>query len=151
VDEPTYPCTIDLPGVESQEIELHAAGRQPGRYEGEFKPRDLGTYTLSIGPQGIGGEKERATAQFKVVFPNREFEQPSLARETLETVATRSGGAFLPIYDLEELADRIQKRGEAASTMISREFDLWDSPLVYLVFAALITAEWVIRKRFRLL
>ncbi len=151
VDDATYPCTVELPGVETQEIELRATGKQPGRYAGEYKPRDLGTYSLAIGPQGLGVEKDRATAQFKVVFPNREFEQPSLDRDTLETVAERSGGVFLPIFDIDKLPEQVQRRGEATSTMITREYDLWDSPLLYLLFTALITLEWVIRKRFRLL
>ena len=32
-----------------------------------------------------------------------------------------------------------------------REDDLWDSPLAYLLFALLITSEWVLRKVFRML
>jgi len=33
----------------------------------------------------------------------------------------------------------------------TKEDDLWDSPLVFLVFATLITAEWILRKIFRML
>ena len=33
----------------------------------------------------------------------------------------------------------------------TKEDDLWDSPLVYLVFAAMITLEWIVRKIFRML
>jgi uncharacterized membrane protein len=33
----------------------------------------------------------------------------------------------------------------------TKEDDLWDSPLAYLLFALLITAEWILRKIFRML
>ncbi len=150
--DPTYPCRIELPGVESKEIELTLDPKKTGRYHGAYKPSDLGTYTLSVGPGGLEGEKERATAQFKVVFPNREFENPSLDLKTLEAVADKTSGTFLPIYDLDQLPKKIiQKASEVAGTVLTREFDLWDSPLVYLLFTVLITAEWALRKRFNLL
>ena len=33
----------------------------------------------------------------------------------------------------------------------TKEDDLWDSPLVYLVFASIITVEWILRKILRML
>ena len=32
-----------------------------------------------------------------------------------------------------------------------KEDDLWDSPLIYLIFALIITLEWVLRKVWRML
>jgi hypothetical protein len=33
----------------------------------------------------------------------------------------------------------------------TKEDDLWDSPLVFLIFSLLITTEWILRKIFRML
>lgn len=151
LEDATCTAQLELPGVATDEVELTAVAKHPGRYEGTCKAAELGDYGLSIGPPGLGGDKERATTSFRVVFPNREFEQPALDKDTLTAVADLTGGKFLPYHSLDELAAMIQKRGEASSTMLTREFDLWDSPLLYLMFAGVITAEWLLRKRFRLL
>lgn len=150
-ESPTYACELEPPGLQPFEVDLKAVPKKPGRYEGTTKAAELGDYHLSIGPQGLGGDKERASTMFRVVVPNREFENPSMDSDSLTMVAEKTHGRFLPFYDLDQLAPLIQRRGEVTSTMLNREFDLWDSPLIYLLFTALITGEWVLRKRFRLL
>ena len=115
-----------------------------------MKPSETGTYKLWIGPEGLAGEKERAFASFSVAIPMREYEDPTLDRTTLESLAQQTEGKFLPLHDLDQLPQAVKSRGESIS-VITREDDLWDSPLAFILVLLLVTAEWVLRKVARML
>ncbi|MBI3271811.1 MAG: hypothetical protein HYZ53_22660 [Planctomycetes bacterium] len=150
IEEPVYAVSVETPSNQRQEVELKAVPKKPGHYEGSLKPLETGTYKLWIGPEGLAGEKERAFAAFAVAIPMREYEDPTLDRTTLESLAQQTDGKFLPLHDLDQLPQAVKSRGESIS-VITREDDLWDSPLAFLLVMLLVTAEWVLRKVSRML
>ena len=63
-------------------------------------------------------------------------------------------GVALPILGLALAGWATQSLAQEAKDKPkpeSKEKDLWNSPGVFLLFALLITVEWVLRKKFRLL
>ncbi|HZL70877.1 MAG TPA: hypothetical protein VFC86_00350, partial [Planctomycetota bacterium] len=56
---------------------------------------------------------------------------------------------FFPITEIGRLPEAVQSSPQQQSQRL--DDDLWDSPLLYLIFALLITTEWVLRKIFRML
>ncbi|NUN49590.1 MAG: hypothetical protein HUU15_12250 [Candidatus Brocadiae bacterium] len=154
--EPTYPMVVTAPGQMPVDLELKAVPnpssdkRKAGWFTGEYMPTRLGEYELSIGPRGLDDEDERTTLKFSVQEPNFELENPTLDSQTLIKVSEITRGKFLAFYDIEKLPDTIKETG-AIVDIETKERDLWDTPLVFLVFALLITAEWVIRKLVRLI
>ncbi len=93
-------------------------------------------------------------------IPNREEDEPILDTALLREVAReayRGEGAtpqeretnFFPIIDIGRLPAAVQAAPQQQSER--KDDDLWDSPLAYLLFALLITTEWVMRKIFRML
>ena len=99
-----------------------------------------------------GGEDEssRASARFTVFIPDREEQDPILDLPALREMADESyDGRFFRIDEVGELNNAIGKNEKKVDEL--REDELWDSPLVFLIFALLITMEWILRKIFRML
>ena len=103
-------------------------------------------------------DSNRATDRFTVYVPNREDANPALNIPLLKNIAAASRQAtsdgqpeaqFYSLDRVHELPDDIPESEQVLRE--SKEDDLWDSPLVFLIFALLITTEWVLRKLFRLL
>ncbi len=145
--DPTIEVFVDPPAGERVKVQLQKDKEREGYYEGVYRPGDTGQYRIWAGEED---ESTRATAKFSVFIPDREEEEPILDIQTLKELAQESnGGAFFPIDQVERLPEAI-KKSELQLTEV-KEDDLWDSPLAYLLFALLITAEWILRKVFRML
>jgi hypothetical protein len=139
--------TVDPPAGERLRFALTRDKTRAGYYEGEFTPGDTGPYKVWAGEED---ESTRAHAKFTVYIPDREDEDPTLDEATLKELAAESnGGIYFPIDEAGKLPKAVQK-SELQLTE-TKEDDLWDSPLAYLLFALLITAEWILRKIFRML
>jgi hypothetical protein len=79
-----------------------------------------------------------------------EFVNPSLDRPRLESIAQTTGGRCVGLHELPALLDGIS--GEARRVPIRTERrDLWDRAGVLLAVIALLTVEWILRKKFNLL
>lgn len=150
IQDASYPCEIDAPGEKHETVDLKAIPGKPGQYEGSYKPVDPGGYSATIGPTLLGDEKDRSTTPFTVRLPMVEFDEPIMNRKSLEMVASKTKGKFLTLGEIDQLPKMIQQTGDLVSVE-SREDDLWDSPLFFILFMLLITAEWIVRKVVRLL
>jgi hypothetical protein len=149
--DPTIDVYVDPPagraGLERIKVTLLKDKTRDGLYEGQYRPDDTGLYRIWAGDED---ESTRATAKFTVFIPDREDDEPILDVATLKELATESaGGKFFPVDEVGRLNEEIQKNDVMLRE--TKEDDLWDSPLVFLVFATLITAEWILRKILRML
>ncbi|HYG75316.1 MAG TPA: VWA domain-containing protein [Planctomycetota bacterium] len=131
-------------------VELSRLRDRPGNYEGNFYPAMQGDFSVWI-KDDAQPEARQSEVTFKVEKPQLEFENPRLDKELLENLARAGGegGAFFEIDKLSEVPPRIQP----INLEIPREtpFDLWDNWFTFTLFASLITLEWVLRKRGRMI
>lgn len=149
--DPTIEVYVDPPagraGLERIKVVLNKDRTVEGFYTGQYAPDDTGLYRIWAGEED---ESTRATAKFTVFIPDREDDDPILDVGTLKELAAASaGGKFFPIDEVGRLNEEVQKNDVMLRE--TKEDDLWDSPLVFLVFALLITTEWILRKIFRML
>ncbi len=149
--EPTLEVFVDPPagraGLDRLKVTLNKDRTRDGYYEGQYRPDDTGLYRIWAGEED---EATRATAKFTVFIPDREDDEPILDIATLKELAQESsGGRFFAIDEVGRLNDAIHKSENQLRE--TREDDLWDSPLAYLLFTILLTAEWLLRKYLRLL
>ena len=147
----TLEVYIDPPagtaGLERVKVTLHKDKTREGYYEGDYTPAGTGLYRAWAGEED---EATRATAKFVVFIPDREDDDPVLDEKTLKELAKESyGGEYFAIDQVDRLTQVIQKSQNQLRE--TKEDDLWDAPLAFLVFAALLTAEWILRKIFRML
>jgi hypothetical protein len=134
-------------GLERIKVTLLKDKTREGYYEGQYRPDDTGLYRVWAGDED---EATRASVKFTVFIPDREDDDPILDVATLKELAAESaGGKFFPVDEVGRLNEEIQKNDVMLRE--TKEDDLWDSPLVYLVFASIITLEWILRKILRML
>ncbi len=123
---------------------IQTLGR-PEFFEANFETRELGQYRMWIEDR----ESEKAQTNFRVVVPQLEFAQPRMDRSRLERLAELSGGRYYEIAELQKLPNEISTyQLEVAVPAENRS--LWDSRWLLLLFVAILSTEWLLRKLFRL-
>jgi uncharacterized membrane protein len=156
-EEPAQEAHIDTPRGARETVRLTPVAGKPGHYEGTYVPSEpkdpadparTGLHRVWVGPEDE--ERERAYAQFLCVAPNREFDDPTIDARTLDFMATTTEGKFFPLHAAGELPKYVRSV-RASAAVEAREDDLGDAPLAFLLFALLITIEWVWRKALRMI
>jgi|GEM_PF-1112462 len=157
LQDPELEVNVEPPQGARFTIRLSKSQDKDGFYEGAFQPREVGAYRIWSGDED---ETSRAVEKFVVYIPNREEDEPILDTAQLREIAReayRGKGTtpqereeyFFPITEIGRLPAAVDSSPQQQSQRV--DDDLWDSPLVYLLFALLITTEWVLRKIFRML
>jgi hypothetical protein len=115
----------------------------PGREkEGEYKAllpnNQVGRWQIRL------ADPEQRTLEFTVKTPPRhELEDSPMAADLLRSAASISGGRFYQEEDLHEMAQSVEPR--STSFAIRQEALLW-GPIPFLLLAALVACEWLVRK-----
>jgi len=126
-------------------------GKTPGEFETSFTFTQSGPHVIRV---WTGESKEEQTAKaatltVNVELPNLEFESPTLDRGRLEAMAAATHGLAEPLARAYE-AVKSFRVGRIAHVYEQRK-EIWDSPVFFGSIFVLLCAEWVLRKRFRLI
>jgi hypothetical protein len=148
------------PSLTSLTAEVERGGDEPARlrldrvddttFRGVFEASRPGQHLVRVwatdGPAEQGGRPNTMTLQVRL--PDVEMADPSLDRSALIALASATGGRVL---DLEQAAQVHEAFwiGEVTRRLEQREA-LWDAPLLWITLMGLLIAEWVLRKRWRL-
>jgi len=118
----------------------------PERYEGKITLRETGEVTVQVDTSTGAGALPVPVmpVTLNVMPPGREFEHITADLESLNTLASRTTGAVLPLPQADELAKRIPDRSLPVLTQRSEE--LWVKPIALVLVLLLLTIEWLIRK-----
>jgi hypothetical protein len=138
------------PKGEDFTTELSLLHDRPGNYEGNFFPPAQGDYTVWLKDDNQP-DVHQSEVSFKVEKPQLEFENPRMDEELLQNVAKAGGegGEYVSIERATEIPPKIQPKEER----VPREtpINLWDNWTMFALFTVLITLEWVLRKRGRMI
>jgi len=104
-----------------------------------------GKYEVVVSARLDGRELGEAAFTFRVGEPTREFERVDLNEKMLRDVASATEGLYLPLLSIDQLPDVLQARSE--QKIERKEIRLWNSPMLFIAFILLLTAEWILRKR----
>lgn len=140
-DESGRESTIDLANVD----------REEGLFRGTLHSGLPGNYQVWLeDPDGV--ETGRLSPKsFLVEVPRHEWENPVLARDTLEALSEATRGAYFGLDEFPAALAAVQGevREKPAGEPVRAE--LWSSYPALLIFLALLAAEWILRKRHNLL
>lgn len=133
---------------------LRAVAGRPGQYLGGFTPRKLGVYRAVVelpsdGPEP-GRKSETAEAAFAVELPERETAETWLNEPLLREMASESGGRYFTLAEARELPASVPDRRETIEIRRPPK-PLWDRPWLLAAAVGALAAEWMLRKRCRLL
>ena len=136
---------ITAPTGEVQELPMEWSVTEDGRYTVPFTPELEGIYEVSV-------DAGRDTVVFGTgetgvrVAPGREeFRDPHQRRSLLERIAEETGGRYYTLETASRLPEDLRYSGGGVT--VTEERDLWDMPLLFLLLAGLLGAEWGYRRK----
>jgi hypothetical protein len=120
----------------------------PGRFVGHTTPEGAGLYRVQ-------GEARRGVrslgpidAWFHVGGVDREFADPRLNEGFLRRLARGSGGEYLRAGEAGRLPSLLLS--SAPHALAPERRDLWHEPWTFALVVALLSAEWILRRRWGL-
>lgn len=148
LDVPSLKAIVRPTEGAEREVVLASIPGKPGQYQGEFIPDSMGLHDVWVPEEGA---EERAAAQhFKVVPSNLEIENPRLNDPLLREIAQITNGRYLTLAEAVKLPDKIESR-QQRNTISSAPESVWDRTWTMLLVALLLSLEWFLRKRWRMI
>lgn len=163
---PTSSASVKLnlvaPDGTTQTIVLNEDTNETGRFIGSFTPSASGAYRFQVIAQSAGTEGPDASRKlgedqdsFVVSAPGKEFDKLALNAALLEQMARASNPpgymiepAGLPVLLDQARRNHLRTRQSADS---GREIKVFDHPWWALgLFVGLLTAEWLLRRKWQL-
>jgi hypothetical protein len=142
---------LEVEGQPPDPLVFERAPDDPALLTATFPAERAGAYTLRITPAtGVdaGATTRVSSTTFRVEPPRREVDEPSLNRPLLSDLARMTEGRVFNLPEVARLDQAIPIR-EVTRTIEDRD-ELWDAPLLSAIIVLGLTAEWILRKVFRL-
>jgi hypothetical protein len=126
-------------------------GKTPGTFETSLTFTQSGPHVIRVwsGESREEQNAKAATLTIDVELPNLEFESPTLDRGRLEAMAAAAHGLAAPLAQASEAVKSFHI-GRIDHVYEQRK-EIWDSPVFFGSIFLLLCAEWILRKRFRLI
>ena len=135
-------------------VPLRPAAGQPRTFEGSAPPLPLGPYTVRLDvPQltealhldGSHGQPVPEAALHVTARDTSERVELAATRDPLDRLAAATGGRVFADFEADGLPPVLHARTRTVTR--TEETRLWDQPASLLLFFAILTVEWVARKR----
>ncbi|MCP4846923.1 MAG: VWA domain-containing protein [Verrucomicrobiaceae bacterium] len=139
-----------LPDGSTSEVTFVQQSGQVGHYELLFAAALQGGHRVSVVLPGEVGEKIEIDSNFTVTLPLKEIQDAWLDRERLIDMASSSGGAYFNPDEVAGLSSALPDRVKNLA-FESPPKPVWDNTALLVLLAGLLTLEWALRKKFRLL
>jgi hypothetical protein len=118
-------------------------------YEALVTRTPEGDYSFTLaGPAGPG---QRTRAEARVLPPPGELDRIQLNEPDMQRAAGESKGAYYTLDRADKVPDELPAGPRVALDQPVEPLSLWNSPALFALVLGLLTAEWVMRKRWRLL
>lgn len=128
---------------QTRQITLEATPGSPGLYTAQYQAEHVGKYEARV--VSPANSQARATAGFVVESLALERQKPEMDEALLQKVAAAGGGKY---YRPDALANWLKTLpNNPLQVRSEEEIELWNAPLLFLMFLAPLTAEWLVRKR----
>jgi hypothetical protein len=142
---------VEMAGQPPEPLRFERAPDDAALLTATFPAEKAGAYSLRITPATAaeaGAAVRVSTTTFRVEPPRREVDEPSLNRPLLADLARLTKGRVFDLASVGRLDEAIAMR-EVTRTLEERD-ELWDAPLLYAAIVLGLTAEWALRKWFRM-
>jgi uncharacterized membrane protein len=127
------------------EVPLQWTGERAGEYRGTFTAAANGFYATDV--RAARGEKSLGTGvtQVRAAPGDVEYFDATMHKARLERIAEETGGRFYTPETMAGMAEDVRYTSRGVTTVEER--DLWHMPIVLLVLAGLMCAEWGYRRK----
>jgi hypothetical protein len=138
---------LDRKGEGRQSVKLTRLRESPTMFEAQVPRLAEGAYHAWVS-QPAFNEAPPAT-DFRIEAPQRELQRRGMDKTDLQLAAKLSHGRFYTLEDVEQLPNEIP-RGTPVPLQTDEPIPLWNRWEVLSLLATLLTGEWLLRKRWRL-
>jgi uncharacterized membrane protein len=141
-------ATIVSPDGHEQPLPVRRVGESAGRFSAAFVPDQPGAYHVRV--EARRGREVLGTPDHWMLVGagDREFADPRLNEAWLRRVARATGGRYVRANDVGRVAMWLQE--SAVQRAEPERRDLWHQPWAITVVILLLSAEWVLRRRWGL-
>ncbi len=147
-----FPVYLRRADREPERRTLRPVPAEPGTFRGRFTMDDPGSFSFLVFADDNPAADILAREDLLVKIPDREMADSSQDRQTLIDIAEAGGdgGRYVFLSDAAQLAEELGGR-RAPETEVDRSTRaLWDSFWSLAALLVVLGAEWILRKRARL-
>jgi hypothetical protein len=131
---------ISEDGVETKD-EFKVVLDDRGRYVREWIPKEEGSYRLTV----TSADGVETTRRFLVNTEKKELAHLESNEQLMEDIALATGGSFQK--GTMKVGEWMTSGGAERQVLSFADTPLWDHPLAIFLFVALLTGEWLLRRR----
>jgi uncharacterized membrane protein len=146
VADATVAATITAPGGEVRPLPLRTGGK--GRFSAAATLESSGLYRVHADARRGTTALGTADRWFYVGGSDREFADPRLNEGLLRRLARESGGQYVRASDAGRVVSDL--RATAPHELEPERRDLWHEPWAFALVIALLSGEWILRRRWGL-
>jgi hypothetical protein len=141
-------ATLTVPGGRQRAIRMRRSDGVAGQYEARVRVDGRGAYRVDADARRGDARLGRAVRWLYIGGVDREFADPRLNEPWLRRVARASGGRYVRAADASRIVGWLQAATPQQAAPERR--DLWHEPWAFAVIVALLSAEWILRRRWGL-
>lgn len=134
--------------AETQVLALTKVEGTRATFQGALTRTPVGDYVFSLTEPEVPGTRPRAEA--KVLPPPNERDRVEMNRGDLSAAAELSRGKVYTLATADAVFDELTALARVPLDKPCPPLPLWNQPAVFLMVLALLAAEWLLRKRERL-
>ena len=148
VTDATIEATLTLPGGVTQPLRLRHADPAGGRYTAALGAEQPGLYRIHAEGRRGAAALGSADRWIYVGGAAREFADPRLNEGFLRRVARNSGGRYVRAAEASKVPSWLEAAVPQHAAPERR--DLWHEPWAFALIILLLSAEWILRRRWGL-
>ncbi len=146
-----YPVFLRGATGEPEKRMLRPVPGELGSYQGSVTMDQPGSYSFLVFANDNPSDEVLAREDVFVKIPDREMADSSQDRALLEKIAaTSKGGRYVFLADAQDLMDDLGSRRPFDKEVDRRTHPIWDNIWTLLALLVILSAEWILRKRARL-
>lgn len=148
-DRAEVSATIVGPGAPKEPVPLLPVPGNVGHYRGVFEPSRPGSYIAHVSAKLEEAQILSAPeAPFEVGRPNLEFDRLDLDDARLAAIASATGGQYQHLSTADRLLEALDRNVRKEHVVMERRLAApWPG---WMLVVILLTAEWLLRKRYAL-
>jgi von Willebrand factor type A domain/Aerotolerance regulator N-terminal len=134
---------------ETQTIQLALREGTRATFETLVTRTPEGDYSFTLASPASTGSRPKAEA--RVLPPPGELDRIHLNEPDLQRAARESRGLYYPLDRADQLPDELPAGPRVALDQPCEPLSLWNHAAIFALVLSLLTAEWIMRKKWRLL
>jgi len=136
---------VTAPTGDVETLPLQWSGERDGEYRASFKAKSEGVYSARVDASRAGKSVGSSVTRVRAVPSDAEYFDATMQAARLQRIADETGGRFYSAANVSGLPEDVKYSGRGVTTIEERE--LWHMPIILIAMLALLTAEWIVRRR----